>query len=50
MQDNGGEFAGVFAEWVRTKNIKRLKTKARDPHTNGSAERAVRFALTNLLF
>ena len=42
MTDNGGEFKGVLDTWLKTQGTSTIKTKARDPHTNGSAERTVR--------
>lgn len=42
MTDNGGEFKGVLDKWLKTQGTSTIKTKARDPHTNGSAERTVR--------
>lgn len=43
MSDNGTEFRKHFQKWLKKKGIKILKTKPRDPHTNGTAERTVRY-------
>jgi transposase InsO family protein len=42
MNDNGTEFKGEFAKFLKNKEIDILRTKPRDPHLNGSAERTVR--------
>lgn len=43
MADNGGEFRGAVDSWAKERGIQRLHTKVHDPHTNGAAERTVRY-------
>lgn len=43
MHDNGSEFKGEFSKFLKGKNIQELRTKTRDPHLNGAAERTVRY-------